>query len=122
MCQSFLFQGFMLKEQREIEILQELCEYVYINVELGLDTPHVYKIPPPRVSVNMRDLVQNAKGLRTASGLKSKGPEMVGIGGGEEPARKAKLKPMKAKRLRQAKPQPKKVKKNGRASRKSRRK
>ncbi len=54
----FLFQGFMLQEQREIEILQELCEYVYINVELGHDTPHVYKIPPPRVRVNMEDLVR----------------------------------------------------------------
>ncbi len=56
---------------------------------------------------DMRDLVQTAKGLRTAS--KSKGPEMVGVGGGEEPLAKSKMaKP---------KPQPKKSKRKGKKSR-----
>mgnify|MGYP001817678248 CR=1 FL=1 len=35
----FLFQGFKIKDQSEINGLQELCDYVYIDIELGVDTP-----------------------------------------------------------------------------------
>jgi HD-GYP domain-containing protein (c-di-GMP phosphodiesterase class II) len=54
----FLFQGFKLEKQEEIEILQELCEYVYINVERGIDAPDVYHRQDPAVKVTMQELVQ----------------------------------------------------------------
>ena len=54
----FLFQGFMLKEPEDIEILRELCEFVFINIERGLDTPHTYQGYIPAAKVNMRDLAR----------------------------------------------------------------
>lgn len=57
----FLFQGFKLEKQREIEILQELCEYVYINVELGVDAPDVYHRHDPSRKVTMQEVVQVSK-------------------------------------------------------------
>ncbi|NNG12709.1 MAG: HD-GYP domain-containing protein, partial [Halobacteria archaeon] len=57
----FMFQGFKLEKQREIEILQELCEYVYINVEQGIDAPEVYLRNDPSVKVTMQELVQVSK-------------------------------------------------------------
>ena len=35
----YLFQGFKIKDQDEIDGLQELCDFVYIDLELGIDTP-----------------------------------------------------------------------------------
>ncbi len=57
----FMFQGFKLEKQEEIEILQELCEYVYINVERGIDAPDVYHRQDPTVKVTMQELVQVSK-------------------------------------------------------------
>ncbi|MDH3527475.1 MAG: HD-GYP domain-containing protein [Gammaproteobacteria bacterium] len=57
----FLFQGFKLEKQREIEILQELCEFVYINIERGIDAPDVYLQHDPSRKVTMRELVQVSK-------------------------------------------------------------
>ena len=54
----FLFQGFMLKEPEDIEILRELCEFVFINIERGLDTPHTYQGFIPAAKANMRDLAR----------------------------------------------------------------
>jgi len=41
----FMFQGFPIKSDDEIDMLLELCEYVYIDVERGMDAPHVYRKP-----------------------------------------------------------------------------
>ena len=57
----FMFQGFKLQKQREIELLQELCEYVYINVERGIDAPDVYHRHDPSRKVTMQELVQVSK-------------------------------------------------------------
>jgi HD-GYP domain-containing protein (c-di-GMP phosphodiesterase class II) len=57
----FMFQGFKLVKQREIEILQELCEFVYINVERGIDPPDVYHRHDPSHKVTMQELVQVSK-------------------------------------------------------------
>ncbi len=57
----FMFQGFKLEKQREIEILKELCEFVYINIERGIDAPDVYLQHDPSRKVTMRDLVQVSK-------------------------------------------------------------
>jgi HD-GYP domain-containing protein (c-di-GMP phosphodiesterase class II) len=35
----YLFQGFKIKDQSEIAGLQDMCDHVYINLELGIDTP-----------------------------------------------------------------------------------
>jgi HD-GYP domain-containing protein (c-di-GMP phosphodiesterase class II) len=35
----YLFQGFKIKDQSEIDGLQDLCSFVYIDLELGIDTP-----------------------------------------------------------------------------------
>lgn len=35
----YLFQGFKINEQSEVTGLQVLCDYVYIDSELGIDTP-----------------------------------------------------------------------------------
>lgn len=35
----YLFQAFKIKDQSEIEGLQELCDFVYIDLELGIDSP-----------------------------------------------------------------------------------
>jgi HD-GYP domain-containing protein (c-di-GMP phosphodiesterase class II) len=41
----FMFQGFPVKNSSEIDMLMELCEYVYIDVERGADAPRVYRKP-----------------------------------------------------------------------------
>jgi HD-GYP domain-containing protein (c-di-GMP phosphodiesterase class II) len=41
----FMFQGFPIKSSNEIDMLLELCEYVYIDVERGMDAPRVYRKP-----------------------------------------------------------------------------
>jgi HD-GYP domain-containing protein (c-di-GMP phosphodiesterase class II) len=41
----FMFQGFPIKNRNEIDMLLELCEYVYIDVERSTDAPHVYRKP-----------------------------------------------------------------------------
>ncbi len=57
----FMFQGFTVERQREIDILQELCEFVYINVDLGVDAPDVYHQHDPSRKVTMQQLVQVSK-------------------------------------------------------------
>ena len=54
----FLFQGFKIKDQTEIRGLQELCDYVYIDLELGIDTPIEFNHAIPCRKPTTEQLIQ----------------------------------------------------------------
>lgn len=58
----FMFQGFPIKNNNEIGMLMELCEYVYIDVERGMDAPRDYRKPvssDKSVSQELLDIATN---------------------------------------------------------------
>jgi HD-GYP domain-containing protein (c-di-GMP phosphodiesterase class II) len=41
----FMFQGFPIKSENEIRMLKDLCDFVYIDVERGIDASRTYRMP-----------------------------------------------------------------------------
>lgn len=56
----FLFQGFKLEQNKDIDELRALCRYVYIDTDQGEDSEHVYSSDP---CVNERQFVAPLKDL-----------------------------------------------------------
>jgi len=61
----FMFQGFPIKSNNEIDMLMDLCDYVYIDVERGIDAPHVYRKPGTSDKPDADELLKIANIART---------------------------------------------------------
>ena len=61
----FMFQGFPIKSDNEIDKLIEICDYVYIDVERGIDVPRAMRKPVAPDKSTARKLLEIANTSRT---------------------------------------------------------
>lgn len=71
----FLFQGFKIRNQKEIDLLTKNCEYVYIDVERGADVPHNKMTSP----VTDRPAVQQPANIAGSSANRNAYPDTTSV-------------------------------------------
>ena len=92
----FLFQGFELKTEEEIQAVREICNYVYIdttkrkkarNTDVGQTQVNIYSVlgygsPPAKLSSFEKEIVQTEKIYQNTRTLVADFMEKIAMGGG----------------------------------------